>query len=607
MGARADLHCHSRTSDRPSEWLLRRIGAPECFTEPLGVYRRCRAAGMDFVTLTDHDSIAGALEIAHLPGAFVSCEVTAAFPEDGCPLHVLVWGIDEARHRAIQELRGDLYALTAYLDTEGIVYALAHPLFRQSPRLTVAHFERLLLLFRRFELVNGSRAPRGGELLRSLLAGLAPELMAQLADRHGLAPRHPQPWIKHVTGGSDDHAGFTLGRAWTETPAASSVGEFLAHLAAGRSQAGGEHGSSLLLARCFTSIAWDYYRRRLAADGAGGQPLAALFERLLAEGDLADLPLGDRIRLFAARRLKRRRTMETVDRALIDELAELASSPAADEPAEQRCFRIASRLADGLGYGALREFGKHLAAGKLSESLQSLSGLTPAAISLAPYVAAVRSQHQDGSFHREIEARFGVEPAPRHQVEVWLADEIAGDGVDDDLRVALAALARGRGRRLERLTCAGAEPGGADGETRFAAVGELRLPELPALALAFPPILELLAACERLAPAAVVVDAPGPLGLVGLGMARLLGVPLVAVYPQGLVRRLSPGGSATLTLLAGRLVRWFYGQARVVYVAGNVAASELAALGLSRSDLRRLPAPRRVAAYAAGAAALPIT
>jgi hypothetical protein len=35
--SRADLHVHSRYSDRPTEWILRRIGAPECYTPPKAV------------------------------------------------------------------------------------------------------------------------------------------------------------------------------------------------------------------------------------------------------------------------------------------------------------------------------------------------------------------------------------------------------------------------------------------------------------------------------------------------------------------------------------------------------------------------------------------
>ena len=68
--AKADLHVHSKYSDRPAEWFLRRVGAPECFVEPSEVYRRAKRRGMDFVTIADHNSIRGALEIAHLPGAF---------------------------------------------------------------------------------------------------------------------------------------------------------------------------------------------------------------------------------------------------------------------------------------------------------------------------------------------------------------------------------------------------------------------------------------------------------------------------------------------------------------------------------------------------------
>src|SRR5262245_34303526 len=128
--AKADLHVHSKHSNRPTEWLLRQFRAPESFSEPRDVYRRCRERGMDFVTLSDHDSIAGALEIAHLPGTFLSEEVTASFPEDGCQIHLLALGISEAQHGEIQRLRGNLYELRDYLAAEDVVCSVAHPLFR---------------------------------------------------------------------------------------------------------------------------------------------------------------------------------------------------------------------------------------------------------------------------------------------------------------------------------------------------------------------------------------------------------------------------------------------------------------------------------------------
>lgn len=98
---------------------------------------------MDFVTITDHDTVDGALEIAHLPGTFLSSEVTAAFPEDGCQIHLLVYGVTEAQFRDIQRLRDNLYELRDYLYEEDVVCSVAHLLFQVNDALTVEHVETL--------------------------------------------------------------------------------------------------------------------------------------------------------------------------------------------------------------------------------------------------------------------------------------------------------------------------------------------------------------------------------------------------------------------------------------------------------------------------------
>ena len=61
---KADLHLHSRHSARAPEWLFRRVGLPDSYSEPHALYDTLRARGMDFVTLTDHNRIEGCLEIA---------------------------------------------------------------------------------------------------------------------------------------------------------------------------------------------------------------------------------------------------------------------------------------------------------------------------------------------------------------------------------------------------------------------------------------------------------------------------------------------------------------------------------------------------------------
>ena len=51
---RVDLQLHSRFSDRPSEWIFRRLGMPQSYSEPEALYRKLHAAGKTFKTITAH-------------------------------------------------------------------------------------------------------------------------------------------------------------------------------------------------------------------------------------------------------------------------------------------------------------------------------------------------------------------------------------------------------------------------------------------------------------------------------------------------------------------------------------------------------------------------
>ena len=57
--SRADLHCHSTASQLSKLGVQRALGLPECATPPEEVYALAKRRGMDFVTITDHDTIDG--------------------------------------------------------------------------------------------------------------------------------------------------------------------------------------------------------------------------------------------------------------------------------------------------------------------------------------------------------------------------------------------------------------------------------------------------------------------------------------------------------------------------------------------------------------------
>ena len=104
--ARADLHCHSTASAVSRLGVQRALGLPECATPPQEVYELAKRRGMDFVTITDHDTIDGALALADLPDAFISVELTARFRGEPQAVHVLCFGHHARGPRVAAGARG---------------------------------------------------------------------------------------------------------------------------------------------------------------------------------------------------------------------------------------------------------------------------------------------------------------------------------------------------------------------------------------------------------------------------------------------------------------------------------------------------------------------
>src|SRR5690242_6815421 len=200
--SKCDLHIHSRYSARSEEWLFRRLELPDSYSDPCELHRQLTERGMDYVTITDHDTIEGCLQIVDLPYTFISEQVTTYFPQDTCKLHILVWGISEQQHRDIERVRDNIFELQRYLQTAQITHAVAHPLYSVNGKLEARHLEQLILLFKHFEGINGLRDALLSDLAQTLFEQLTPDKINELASRHNLAPTHTEPWKKVFVGGS---------------------------------------------------------------------------------------------------------------------------------------------------------------------------------------------------------------------------------------------------------------------------------------------------------------------------------------------------------------------------------------------------------------------
>jgi predicted metal-dependent phosphoesterase TrpH len=229
---RADLHVHSCHSLQSGN--LRFLRSRDCYSRPEDVYRTAKARGMDFVTITDHDSIAGCLEfLDRHPAAadfFISEEVSCRFPGSRLDVHIGAYGLSETLHRDVQLLRDNVFDVCGLLRERGVCFSLNHLLHFYRDQVPLDDYLRLLSEVPALETRNGTMLAAHNELVTAL------------ASRRG----DGSPGLGRV-GGSDAHTLRRVGLTWTEA-AGGTPAEFLASLAAGRSDTGGRHGSARSIA-----------------------------------------------------------------------------------------------------------------------------------------------------------------------------------------------------------------------------------------------------------------------------------------------------------------------------------------------------------------------
>jgi len=122
---RCDLHVHSYYSGPCQSPAFLGPICRECYSQPEDVYAALKNRGMDFVTLTDHDSIEGCEALRRYRDFFVSVEATCRMPS-GTQAHVGVYDITERQHIEIQRRRNDLIALLMYLTEHRLFFCVNH-------------------------------------------------------------------------------------------------------------------------------------------------------------------------------------------------------------------------------------------------------------------------------------------------------------------------------------------------------------------------------------------------------------------------------------------------------------------------------------------------
>ncbi len=607
---RIDLHVHSKHSKRPSQWILQKIGCPESFTEPLQLYEIAKRRGMTHVTITDHNSIDGALEIAHLPNTFVSEEITSYFPEDGCKVHILALDINEAQHKEIQDIRKNVFELSDYLRQEKIFTIAAHPLYAVNDRLKVEHLEQLLLLFQNFEL-NGARNARENQTLKTIINSLTPADIDRLADQYDLTPACENAHQKRLFGGSDDHSALNIARTYTEFIGHSNPVDSLSSLEACQVSVHAVSPSPQTMAHNLYGIAWQFFRRKFNLGRyATKDNMIRFLDNSLGPEPTPEPGMLSKVYFFISARKRKHAKHPISDslaallrhetQQLLDEHPDLVTAACGDgasfDGREERWFEFVNRLSNRVTIHFGNHLLDHLSGANVFNIFHTIGSAGGLYTLLAPYFVAFSQFTMGRDLGLEAIRRFNCEEDHAEAIaegEIHVAHftdtfyEINGVALTLRQQVRHALNCK---RRYTLITCDDQNRPPEDGVAHFAPIGTYDLPEYELQKIFYPPILEMLDYCHQQGFNHIHTATPGPIGLAALAVARFLKIPISGTYhteiPQ-YVQILT--GSGFMEELAWKFVLWYYDQLDLIYAPSQSTRDELVAKGISPEKVQIYP------------------
>jgi predicted metal-dependent phosphoesterase TrpH len=221
---KADLHCHSYFSGKTAHVKL--LEPMDSYSSPASIYRLAKERGMDLVTITDHDSIEGCLQLldqdpSRIRDFFIGEEVTVHLPEFQSKIHVAVYDISESQHDEIRRLKTNFDDVVGYLKSQRILHGLNHLLFG-FPKSEYARkfLDKMIESFDVFEVWNGAISSHQNHLIWDTFR------------------RIPG---KALIGGSDAHTLLRLATSFTMAHGTNKR-EFLASIREGNTQIHGKDG-----------------------------------------------------------------------------------------------------------------------------------------------------------------------------------------------------------------------------------------------------------------------------------------------------------------------------------------------------------------------------
>jgi glycosyltransferase involved in cell wall biosynthesis/predicted metal-dependent phosphoesterase TrpH len=585
--ARADLHCHSIYSEHPSEWFLQRLGAAESYTDPNYIYKELRKKGMDYIVITDHNRIEGALLLKkkYPNKVIVGVEATTYFPEDNCKIHLLIYGLDELQYDIIQSIRTNIYELRDYLKNENLAHSVAHATYSVNKKLSVEHLEKLILLFDVFETRNGGRNDMHNEIWQEILDNLNKKYTDELQQKYDIKPFSDTPWLKGFTAGSDDHAGIFLGTTYTEIDA-DNIKDFLDGIRNKNSKARGRHNDFQGLAFTIYKIAMDFTKTKSSSFASS---FFAKISDFIYNDDSLNLIYRLKIRNMAKSSLNSDDKMKINFTELIQTLQKEKGKNFDLDKRFEIAYKKISDIADNFFKVLLQSFEDNLSQGNLIKIIRNISSTIPGIFLTLPFYTTIHHLFCNRDVLIEMQKRTGCYNSRGKQNILWFSDTM------EDLNGVSATLTKlhelASQKRLS-IRIVGSHSKMKD-DPNFINVPTMHTFELPYYEhqkIKVPSPLTAMEKIYKANPDKIIISTPGPIGLLALLAAKLFHVRSIGIYHTDFTLQTNGiKNDESLVSIVDSYTHWFYHQMDEVYVPSAAYKDILEQRGFDRTRVKTFP------------------
>lgn len=586
---RIDLHVHSKYAGRFKLFVLNSLEVEECYTEPEDLYQTMIQRGMSMVTITDHDAIDGCLEIAHHGDhVFISEEVSARFPENGCIVHVCCYGITEAQHEELQRLRYNIYELVDYIREQDILHSLAHPFSPVNQRLTPDLLKKSLLLFDTIEVINGQKDSGHERFNREVLAKVDQPMLERWSNQFDIPVEPNRVW--KVTAGSDDHSGLTMARSFVEFEGEPTLASLRQAIEGREVRIDGFEKTCKSYAHT-AAVGTIQYFRHSSVQQEGNKP--GVFHKLVDIIQNQDLPDDPEDLPPALQRLIPAAMQTLADMDTFPDFKKLLANGHKPETHDEIYSLVQTSLLRAFrsSTDAMKDAVENVDLEPLVDELPTLIRLT---LLNLPYYFGIRFFYGERRRARGLYESLELpNPVGQGQRVAILCDTLDNvDGLSINLRRLVDEMrADGKQVFLCGAKSDGFEPSvDEQGVVRFPSIASFPLLGYESYELGWPSMLEVVRWMDENEIDLIVATTPGPVGLIGMLAARMLDTPVIGQYhtnvPEYAFRII---GDRTIGRIVQAYTAWFYNQMEEVLAPTYATREVMAGNGIHSGKVTIVP------------------